>query len=74
MNTNKLYKGYNWILTGLGYGVLMVGVHLLRLARNSSIELDYLVDIPILLICGCVVSYMLKRSMERKPQLQSDRK
>jgi len=74
MNTYKLYKGYNWILTGLGYGVLMVGVHLLRLARNGSIEPNYLVDIPILLLCGCVVSFMIKRSMERKPHLQSNRK
>ena len=75
MNTKNLYKGYNWILTGVVFGILMIGcLYDVRLIRSNTIEHNHLVEIPILTISGCLVSYMCKQSVEKKPDYQSNPK
>jgi len=72
MNIKNLYKGYNWILTGVVLGILMIGcLYGVRLIRSSTIEPNYLVEIPLLMIIGCLISYLSKRSVDKKPDYQS---
>ena len=75
MKLKKLYKGNNWIWTGVVMGVVMtVILYAVRLLQVNIIESNYFEEIPLLMIVGCIMAYMGKRSVEKKPNYQSDPK
>ena len=45
-----------------------------RLIRSNTIEHNPLVEMPILMMSGCLISYMSKTSIEKKPDYQSNPK